>query len=822
MKRAIAGILATVAALLLSGSVLAGAIPKEAIVIHNSSPDDGQRHTFYDGESACQHRYKTVMLTTTHPMCQSIAYSRAEESWAWGKRDVICYYMCDRGPYNGGFIEGPFVVDGFGKYCEPGYQYDTNTKLCEPTAPIIDKAKGKQDCNRCAGNPIELSTGNKFQLEPDFSDASGRLSFTRAYNSAGAIEGNRLLAGQSPYPATVTAGGSVYAEDRHTGGGGGIAISLPRDLGVIDAVWTHSYSRYVNVEPFLQGFLVSVLRPDGRHIQFKVSKTDTVTQDGDINERLSLVRDGAGTVVAWHLRTADNTVERYGQDGLLQSVWFADGYRQAMTFNASKQLTSVTDLYGRTITLAYSGNRLSQVKDSAGNVYGLSFNADGILSSVQTPQGTTRTYLYDEPGLSPAVSMTGLLTGIQDENAQRFASFYFDHEARGYQTEHAGGAERVTLKPTRSQNGGHLTSLEAVDALGATRKVLFATIQGADLPMATITPAGSGSDVATTLLAYDQNGNVTVRDAFTQVNGVGARYQNGVTRYYQYDTTRNLETHRKDSFDTSTQWHPFWRLKTRVAEPKRITTWVYNGQPDPSNGNAILRCAPAEAKVVGEPIAVICKRIEQATTDETGAQGFAATASGKPRVWAYTYNAFGQVLREDGPRTDIADTTTYTYYTDTVFNAAGEGHTIGDLSKITNAAGHITKYTLYDRAGRLLTRLEANGAETRYAYTPRGWLKAEVLRYQGQERFTSYTYDKVGQLTQVIAPNDYVMDFSYDAAHRLTGLRDSLGNRIQYTLDGAGNRLQEDVKDANGVLVQRTNRVFDQLGRLQNVKVQAP
>ncbi len=78
---------------------------------------------------------------------------------------------------------------------------------------------------------------------------------------------------------------------------------------------------------------------------------------------------------------------------------------------------------------------------------------------------------------------------------------------------------------------------------------------------------------------------------------------------------------------------------------------------------------------------------------------------------------------KNGPRTDVADTTTYAYYTDTVFNAAGEGHTIGDLRSITNAAAHVTKYTLYDRAGRLLRRLEANGAETRYAYSPRGWLR---------------------------------------------------------------------------------------------------
>ena len=33
------------------------------------------------------------------------------------------------------------------------------------------------------------------------------------------------------------------------------------------------------------------------------------------------------------------------------------------------------------------------------------------------------------------------------------------------------------------------------------------------------------------------------------------------------------------------------------------------------------------------------------------------------RTWTYTYNSFGQVLTEDGPRTDVSDVTTYTYYT---------------------------------------------------------------------------------------------------------------------------------------------------------------
>ena len=75
----------------------------------------------------------------------------------------------------------------------------------------------------------------------------------------------------------------------------------------------------------------------------------------------------------------------------------------------------------------------------------------------------------------------------------------------------------------------------------------------------------------------------------------------------------------------SSQWHPDWRLESKVAEPGRITTSVYNGQPDPFNGNAIASCAASTALLPdGKPIAVLCKRVQQATTDVDGHLGFTA------------------------------------------------------------------------------------------------------------------------------------------------------------------------------------------------------
>src|SRR5207237_52633 len=109
---------------------------------------------------------------------------------------------------------------------------------------------------------------------------------------------------------------------------------------------------------------------------------------------------------------------------------------------------------------------------------------------------------------------------------------------------------------------------------------------------------------------------------------------------YLSDPTRNVETTRVEglantvtcssvtgsgatlpsgSRKTSTQWHPDWRLRAKVAEPGKLTTYVYNGQPDPFNGNAIASCAPSTALLPdGKPIVVLCKQVEQATTDANG------------------------------------------------------------------------------------------------------------------------------------------------------------------------------------------------------------
>jgi YD repeat-containing protein len=144
------------------------------------------------------------------------------------------------------------------------------------------------------------------------------------------------------------------------------------------------------------------------------------------------------------------------------------------------------------------------------------------------------------------------------------------------------------------------------------------------------------------------------------------------------------------------------------------------------------------------------------------------------------------------------------------------GVTPFDLAGITNAAGHVTQYTQYDRAGRVRQMVDAKGVVTDISYTPRGWVSTVVATPPGgSARTTSYSYDAVGQVTGVSQPDGSTLSYSYDAAQRLVGVTDAKGNAVSYTLDNMGNRVGEEIKDPAGVLRRGISRSFDALNRLQ-------
>jgi len=544
---------------------------------------------------------------------------------------------------------------------------------------------------------------------------------------------------------------------------------------------------------------VYATRATGQLIDFRLNN-GTYISDGDIAHKLTRLTNGSGVTTGWTLINADsNDTETYDSTGKLLSIVYPNGLIETLGYDTSNRLTSVTDSFGHSLNFTYDNtNRVSLLTQPDGKTVGFDYDSANNLASITWPDGKVRTYVYEN------ASFPNNLTGIIDENGARYATWSYDSQGRAISSQHAGGADLGTV----TYGNGSTT---ITDALGTVRTITLSTILNVVRGTGESQPGGSGCAAAASNLSYDANGNVSTRIDF-----------NGYRTTYVYDLSRNLETQRKEGLNSdgssrpesrtvSTTWHSYWRLPVKVAEPLKLTTWVYNGD---TVGGQVVSCAPANATVPSssggtQPIGVLCRKIEQATTDSSGSQGLSATVTGTPRTWTWTYNAYGQPLTADGPRTDVADTTTYTYY-DAADPDLGKR---GNLATLTNALGQTTQISAYDGTGRPLTIIDPNGLTTQLSYDLRGRLLSKNV---GGE-LTNYQYDGVGQLTQVTQPDGASLNYTYDPAHRLTQISDGQGNRIAYTLDAMGNRTGEQVSDPNGALSRQISRSYDALNRLQTI-----
>jgi len=612
----------------------------------------------------------------------------------------------------------------------------------------------------CVGNPINAATGNKYHQEVDYRHSAGALTIARDYNSADIVM-------------------PVF------------------DFG---RVWQGSYSKRITHTPNGSIGLLSAYRNAGRFHRFE--RIEGIwTPDPDVVDRITEIKNLAGVRVGWrYYEASSENTESYDANGILVAITSREGLTQSLAYSdgtggganggvvldASGNptlkllppglLIRVTDPYGRSLSYGYdAAKRIVKITDPGGGVYLYAYNANDALTKVTYPDGTFRSYLYENTTYPRA------LTGIVDENGERFSTYAYDAQGRAFSSEHAGGVARYEVSITNA------TESVVTDPLGTQRPRTFATTLGVRQTSGETQPGPSGS--SSTSSAYDANGNV-------------ASYidWNGNRTNYAHDLARNLETSRTEALTAdgaatpqtrtiSTHWHATFRLPVGVAEPLRITTFAY----DPDGTHCGARGA-------------LCSKSIQATTDANGSAGFSATPSGMPRTWTYTYNANGNVLTIDGPRSDVTDVTTYTYYA----NDDADPGKRGNVATITNAAGHVTSVTAYNAHGQLLAIVDPNGLITTMSYDARQRLKTRTV---GNE-LTRYDYDGVGQLIRVTLPDGSFLSYTYDAAHRLTGIEDSLGNRVAYTLDAMGNRTWEEVRDPSNHLAQRRSRVFNSLNRL--------
>ena len=577
--------------------------------------------------------------------------------------------------------------DGDGDECNPNY----------PTQVNQPKNQGDPDCNDC-GDPINFAIGSVYEKETDYAAVGPfPLVLTRYYNSADSTGVHKF--GQK---------------------------------------WRGSYGRSL-VQT--SATVATATRDDGKVFTFTLISS-VWKPDADVNFRLT--QTGSG----WSLVTDQDETETYDASGHLTSYANRGGQlTQTFTRDAQGRLVTVTDSFGRTLSFAFASGSsplVTQMTAPDGGVYTYGYDGSSRPVSVTYPGGSQRQYLYEN------ATFPTNLTGIIDENGNRYATYTYDASGRATSSQHAGGADLSTVDYT------YLNSLGVVSVtgpLGGVTNFLLQGINGSVKQSQINRQCSNCFYVGGTIdNSYDVNGNLTSLYDY-----------NGNHTTFSYDTTRNLETSRTVAAGTSiartitTSWNPNFRLPAQIVDGTRTVTNSYDAK-----GN------------------LLSSTLSGPTVNSTR---------------TFTYNSNGQVVTATDPR---GNPTNYAYDAQ------------GNTASMTNALGQTTLYTSYDANGRLLSMQDLNGVITAMTYNFRGQITSKTTL----ARTTTYTYDAVGNLTKVTQPDGSFLSMTYDAAHRLIGVADTLGNTIAYTLDAAGNRTQTQIFDPSHTLKQTHSQVFDGFSRL--------
>ncbi len=646
---------------------------------------------------------------------------------------------------------------------------------CLNLGTIAEYNYGPCDTGECSipsplkGNPINVSSGNKFLIETDYtSPVPGGLQLRRYYNS-------KFIGFLSP----------------------------------LGTGWTMDYRQRLRLTP--SGTLIVAQRQDGRAINFRKINNVWVTQ-ANIREKLVTVTNG------WNLITANDSIEYYeavGSAGVLKSITTREGFVTIVENNLanvpgypglgdanSATVDRVTDPFGRQLKIYYVSGKMTMVVDPDGNEI-LYTHATGLhirLSNVKYPDDTplttadnpVRTYHYEETGFPVYV------TGITDENSNRFSTYgYDDTTGNATFSEHAGGAARIdvvyNVNGTRTITG----------SLGNVCTYAFETIYGkTNVSDVTGDLCGSPSES----VEYDANGYPESRTDF-----------NGNLTNYVYNS-RGLQTSRTEAYGTADQrtiattWHSTLRVPTGITEPGKTTTFTYDSVGQLLTGTETDTATSAARTTT----------YTYHNGGGTSPEGLLSTING-PRtdvsdVTSYEYDTDGNLISVINALSQETEVTSH--------------DTHGRPLSMTDPNGTVTALT-YDNRGRLLTRtvdsktttFEYDGVGNITKTTlPNGTFL--INEYDDAQRLTAvednlgnrieYTLDDQGNrivenvkdtgstLTRTLAR-------TYNDLNQLIMLTGGEGQAVAYGYDDNGNQTNITV-DPTG-LSQATVQAFDALNR---------
>lgn len=527
--------------------------------------------------------------------------------------------------------------------------------------------------------------------------------------------------------------------------------------------------------------------------------------------RLIRATDGAFTY-----ETVNRVKLAFNTAGKLSTYTEPSGLQAKFGYQGS-QLTEVSNSLGRVLRFTYAGRHIESATDGYRTTR-YSYDAAGNLTRYEDAANQAQVYKYDLPGR--------MTENFYPSNPTiPHASNKYDVLGRVATQKNAAGEvyQYFFTNGTRSKevNPDHGTKISYFDEAG--REL-----------------ARSDEMKRLRWWDYDGLGRVSRMLAFEQ-NGVAYEYDDASCARLERRCTHNVK---KTTFlpkpgqgveySTEATYEPYFnRIESAKDVRGNVTNYKYTGQglldsvtapPDAAGVRPQTRTAYSAFTAAGYPtfylptstIAKAKATTEIVTSTAYDAKNHYVTKSvtvdagtGKLNLTTtFEYDAIGNLLKVDGPRTDVSDVTVYAY------------DPMRRRWKTTNPVGLVTRVT-YDADGRPthLAESELNKWNvTCNTYTATG----KIQKTWGPELVseptvcpaaanpvpvTEYTYDKVDRQLRVIEHlpaaegGNRISEAEYRKDGKLAKLRKAVGTPLEqvysefsYTANGLVNK----IKDAKG------------------------
>jgi len=535
------------------------------------------------------------------------------------------------------------------------------------------------------------------------------------------------------------------------------------DLGV---GWRDNYDPYLDLTNVSSGAVVFF---DGscNRTYLQALGTGTTSYDQISGDTLDSNSDGSYTLVTW-----DNKTYNFDSDGRLTSMTDRIGNTQTISRDMSGRISTVTDALGRSLSFSYdSSNRITSISSTPSGV-SISMTYDsgtncytGDLCSVEESDGSTWSYQYYDP------STTGgqhLLEYVIDPNSHT-------EEYNQYTQINLGNGDnhyRITHQEADSGANAYDYAYATSDVIGTTTitdSVGHETVYTWNQPLQEVTAVTgylcfcNGNSLAYT---YDLFGR--------QQSVVEGSDSTLLTKKYGRDvifvSPDGATTYPSIAYPSSTELdQPGILTRSGLQTRKTITAYYAIGDPRQDLPQTVTE---PSVDTPGNSVVTTYTLSTAGLPTEIARAGYVSGTATTHSVTA-SYDAKGRITSFTGPRTDLTQTTSYAYYSDTDSDLARRGQletVTNPLSQVVSYAAASSPYNTYSIYGGPRSMTDANGVVTDMSYDTRGRLTTSVLKGvtgDTTDLTTTLAYTLLGQLASITKPLGNATTLSYDSNNRL-------------------------------------------------------